>query len=328
MCRKILASLLAVVYSFIFTIQTNAKTEYKEVDIPVPPNILFLGDSIATGYGLDGYKQGKENCNSYANQLAAEYKSELDGKCTTSSENLAIDGQTSTQLLEGLISGTYDEALKKADAIVVSIGGNDLLRILRNIFVQYKENGESDFSLKQMIKSLSELSTTIDNNLTAFEENISKIASYINDKTDGVLIMQTLYNPFNQTTDVIQLKNFTEEKIIALNDSIRLHEDDKNAEYLVADVYSEFIDKGSELTRIKNIDIHPNQAGHNIIFQCVDNTIRLENYHYIQEVESQPVQAPINQRNNKNIITITGITVILTSIILIVIKTKFAKRKD
>lgn len=86
-------------------------------------NLVVLGDSIATGYGLEGYVSGDNAsaAGSFANRLSAYY---------TGYENLAVDGRTSAQLLAALSEEETASALENADDIVISIGGNDLLQPL------------------------------------------------------------------------------------------------------------------------------------------------------------------------------------------------------
>lgn len=330
MCKKIFSLLSALVLIFTLNITAFAQKEYKEIQVDVPPKIVFLGDSIATGYGLDGYENGKSNCNSYANQLSQKYKSELSGKCITQSENYAIDGQTSSELLEKLNKGVYDNALKSCDAVVISIGGNDLLSILWGLFSKYTSvdslDDENNFNLSEIVKTITNMSSELDNNLKAFDNNISKIASCINKKSNAVLIIQTLYNPFNQFTEIMQLKDFSEQKISALNDIILTHKDDSDSEYLVADVYSDFVNKGSELTRINSMDIHPNQQGHNVIAQRVDKTIHLENYSYLEEVETQSAQASLQGSDNTVIFISLGIIAMLLCIAVVIVY-KFKRSK-
>ncbi|MBQ9375131.1 MAG: hypothetical protein IJU04_02175, partial [Ruminococcus sp.] len=150
----------------------NVKTD-------VPPNMVFLGDSITTGFGLEGYDSGKEACKSYPITLYGKYSKELEGKCTTSMKNYAIDGQTSGGLLKKLNSGTYDEALNDADAIVVSIGGNDLLSVLKEFITNdlnlNMKKRPTKAEIANIIDSITSLSSRIDNNLEAYDSNISEI---------------------------------------------------------------------------------------------------------------------------------------------------------
>ena len=121
MFKKLLCIAAALAVSVLFGTVCYAETEFEDVEVNVPPQMLFLGDSIASGYGLDGYDTGRENCRSYANILAGEYSGELSQSCGFSMTNLAEDGQTSSELLEKMNNGKYDDDIKNADCIVISI---------------------------------------------------------------------------------------------------------------------------------------------------------------------------------------------------------------
>ena len=324
-----LASFLSfITVIMIFSLNAAAQTEYQEIKTDTPPEMLFLGDSIATGYGLDGYNGGKENCESYANMLADKYANQLKGKCKTSMKNSAIDGQTSGELLSGLHNGIYDEDLRNSDAIIISIGGNDLLTVLwdfvsDNFNINFNdsdiENQENNLNFTQVIQSITSLGSKIDSNLKSFDSNLAQIAKYIKNKSDGIIIIQTLYNPFDQFGQE-QVKEFISHKIKALNSSIETHKNDAEAEYIVADVYSEFYGKGNELTRINSMDIHPNQQGHKVIAQCVDKTIGTEKYTYLIEKNDTAAQSNnINKNSNQKSVFAAliciGILIIIISVI-------------
>lgn len=324
-----LASFLSfITVIMIFSLNAAAQTEYQEIKTDTPPEMLFLGDSIATGYGLDGYNGGKENCESYANMLADKYANQLKGKCKTSMKNSAIDGQTSGELLSGLHNGIYDEDLRNSDAIIISIGGNDLLTVLwdfvsDNFNINFNdsdiENQENNLNFTQIIQSITSLGSKIDSNLKSFDSNLAQIAKYIKNKSDGIIIIQTLYNPFDQFGQE-QVKEFISHKIKALNSSIETHKNDAEAEYIVADVYSEFYGKGNELTRINSMDIHPNQQGHKVIAQCVDKTIGTEKYTYLIEKNDTAAQSNnINKNSNQKSVFAAliciGILIIIISVI-------------
>ena len=315
-----------IITAAMFSSNVLAKTEYEGIKTNIPSKILFLGDSIATGYGLEGYKNGKENCSSYANTLADQYEKELAGKCETSLKNSAIDGQTSAELLKGLNDGIYDEDLKNSDAVIISIGGNDLLTVLWEFIVNdlhinfndsYADIRQSDLDITKIIESITSLGARIDKNLESFDSNLTEIAKYIKEKTNGTLIIQTLYNPFDQFNQE-QVKEFIS--------------DNADSQYIVADVYSQFYGKGNELTRIKSMDIHPNQQGHDVIAQCVDKTIRTERYTYITEKTKEAVQSSSIGQNNSDKSTIIcfiaiGIVVIIAFVITI-IKRKNTKKEN
>ncbi len=322
MIKKLFSSLLAALLVITIQINCTADTKYETTEIPVPHSLLFLGDSIATGYGLEGYQNGKENCNSYANQLTRQYTKELDKACDVTQKNLAIDGQTSGELLKSLQNGKYDTYLKSADAIVVSIGGNDMLSVILDVLRKFQNTDSQSIDLYEIIQSITSLDSTLENNLTAFDKNISEISHYINEKSNAVIVLQTLYNPFDQMKGLTQFTDFAKEKIDKLNESIIKHKDDENGKYLIADVATVFNGKGDTLTRINSFDIHPTQEGHNIIAQCVDKVLRTQKYSYEKAIE---VQTPKTEKpffTKKNVIILALIfifTTLTTALIFIVV---------
>ena len=89
-------------------------THYTEV----PPKMMFLGDSIAAGYGLEGYSQNDlYSCSSYSNILKEKYEAELDGDCQHEMVNKAVSGATSGDLLDLIQSGELDEDLRDSDGV-------------------------------------------------------------------------------------------------------------------------------------------------------------------------------------------------------------------
>ena len=150
----------------------------------VPPKIVFLGDSIAAGFGLEGYTASDlYNCRSYANIIGEMYDKELPEDCTGVMVNKAVSGATSSELLESIKSGELDEALAGSDAVVVSIGGNDLLSVLLGIIKDtgYNyESGKIEFSETDILSAALDLLTLdsdIDSALGSFRNNLREIAA-------------------------------------------------------------------------------------------------------------------------------------------------------
>lgn len=79
---------------------------------------LALGDSISTGYGLL-----VPDTEGFVNLLA--YKLGYNQV-----QNAAINGNTAEGILEQLKSGELDDAVKSADLITITVGGNDLMHPL------------------------------------------------------------------------------------------------------------------------------------------------------------------------------------------------------
>lgn len=279
MFRKITSLLTSAVILFGFTGCSMVKRELVETEYntEIPQKMLFLGDSIPAGYGLDGYTDSDNyNCESYPNILKEQYTAELSQICIHEMQNLAVSGATSDDLLDLIDSGKLDSALENTDAVVISIGGNDMLHIMFSLLADLgmsAENRTIDLENINIISALAQLMTMsdeIDEALTDFETNIQEISAKLNEKTSGEIYVQTLYNPLETFTDFQILVDFSEEKIGRYNEIVRNNAND----YKVIDVAEEFDGRCDVLTRIKQLDIHPNEEGHRLIAEMVDKSFR------------------------------------------------------
>lgn len=85
---------------------------------------VALGDSLTQGVGDELDKQG------YVGRLEKEMTTWQGVKSVTVT-NTAKRGRRSDQLIDQIQSGKIDDALKQADFITLTIGGNDLMKIVR-----------------------------------------------------------------------------------------------------------------------------------------------------------------------------------------------------
>lgn len=281
MIKKFSSAALA---AFVMLISTGCSLTERDLiektyNTEVPPKMIFLGDSIAAGYGLEGYTSTDNySCpDSYANILKERYTAELSEICSHEMYNEAVSGATSSALLGLLESGELDDELSQSDAVVVSIGGNDLLHIMLDAFSEFglslenKTADFSDFNLMDALSSLFTLNDNIDTALTKFEENLKQISNELNSKTNGTVYIQTLYNPLETFTDIQMVVDFSDEKLDRFNEIIKSNSADN---YKVIDVAKNFEGKCNELTRIADLDIHPNEEGHAVIADTVDKAFR------------------------------------------------------
>ncbi|MDE7364580.1 MAG: SGNH/GDSL hydrolase family protein [Ruminococcus sp.] len=297
----------------------------KECNIEVPAHMVFLGDSIAAGYGLDGYTSDDNyNCDSYSNLLANQYKQELAEICIPEMQNFSVSGATSDDLLSLLDSGKIDSALEKADVVVISIGGNDMLHEMYGLLAELgmsEENPKFDFNNVNIISALSKLITLEDDvneALEKFELNICEISDKINSKSSGELYVQTLYNPLESLTQFQILVDFSNDKIDRYNQIVR-----ENAQnYKIIDVEEQFKGKTDELTRIKKMDIHPNVKGHKLIAEIVDASFRETGFTYKTQEYSKPY-LPLS-----TIMLIIGGICVMLAVVLIVIPKLFSKHEN
>lgn len=279
MFRKITSLFATAVIVFSFTgcsmverdiIETEYQTE-------VPPKMMFLGDSIPAGYGLEGYTDSDNyNCESYSNILKEQYITELSELCVHEMQNFAVSGATSDDLLELIDSGKLDSALANTDAVVISIGGNDMLHIMFGLLSELgmsNENRTIDLENIDIFSALGQLMTMgddIDKALADFETNLNEISMKLNEKTSGEIYVQTLYNPLETFSDLQILVEFSEEKIDKYNEIVK----NNAVDYKVIDIAEKFDGKCDELTRIKSVDIHPNEEGHKVIAEVIDSSFR------------------------------------------------------
>lgn len=274
-------SLLACLSSCEMTEIPSREVSYS---IDAPPKMLFLGDSIAAGYGLEGYTAGDlYSCPSYANLLKVKYDSELGDKCGHEMVNRAVSGDTSADLIELIRSGELDNDLKDSDAVVISVGGNDLLDIMLSFLssLGITEKGTFDsgsFDLFSAASGFLSMNDDVDKALEQFGTNIRIISDELSKRTDGKVFVQTLYDPLEHFSNFKKVTDFSEKKIGRLNEIIS---DNAAERYTVIDVAADFKGKADELTNIAGFDIHPNAEGHKVIADDVDAAFRTAGFSYM-----------------------------------------------
>ena len=295
MLKKFFASLFSIV--LILTLTGCSLTERDLIDkvyeVNTPPRLMFLGDSIAAGYGLEGYTSADNySCpDSYANTLDVKYTAELAEIGSHEMQNFAVSGATSADLIELLNSGKLDSALAETDAVVISIGGNDLLENIYPIISSLgitAENKEIDISNIDVISLIGQLSTLkedVNSSLAVFETNLKEITVILNGKTQGNVYIQTLYNPFESFADISMVTEFTQNTVDEFNSIISRNCGEK---YKIIDVAADFKGNAQTLTRIEEIDIHPNENGHKAIAEAVDEVLSAETYTYTTQVYGEP----------------------------------------
>ena len=246
---------------------------------------VALGDSITTGYGLGEGEQ------SFAEIVAKE-------KGYTLNDDLATDGATSGDLL-GVVT---DQALKNADLITITIGGNDLMNALYGYLAA--ESGKDVDTIKAMltggtadITALGQLvpllSGFADSNeakaaVSTFTANLTAIVGAVKQANpDVTLLVTTQYNPYSYLAQSVAsnplLNSFAEtaqkiadafdQGVSALNAAIRLAVGSNGT---VVDVYDAFKDAVAENQNPcnpsalpLNLDFHPNAYGHELIAAAI-----------------------------------------------------------
>ncbi len=270
-----------------------------------PEFMLAFGDSITTGYGLDGYGETDPyECASYANIVAEALG--LDAK--SSYVNKAVNGATSADLLKLLPE--MENYLGYADLVVVTIGGNDLLGAVPLVATAIA--GKSITSLEGSIEVLSaatpEQFAALSNNtgfqtkigavLTKYAANLASAAAIIkeNAPTARVIFIKQ-YNPMKNVLGFGDFGNFADTLIASINASI----DTVCAAlgFEVLDAPSVINVNAAGLTNMLNYDIHPNADGHKAIAELLLTHLGTEftppETEPLTEPETEPVTEPVTE---------------------------------
>lgn len=248
-----------------------------------PYQVLVLGDSISTGYGLADSSQS--------------YVSLLEQSMNQKVTNLAQDGMTTAELLQMLqTDATVQGAVASADVILVSIGANDVLQpILDNDVVSI-----NDYS------TITELAAAVKANQLAFQrylmKNIPPAVATANENINNIILQlqstnsnaklafQTVYDPASIEEDETGLSDsaistlnlfssglvyqFLEGSLngntlvpTGLNENIRNQAE--TGSIYAADIYAAFKGHAWSYTNISDADVHPNAEGHAIIAEVL-----------------------------------------------------------
>ncbi|WP_164462187.1 SGNH/GDSL hydrolase family protein [Bacillus sp. FJAT-42376] len=204
--------------------------------------ITGIGDSLTAGIGDDSKNGG------YVGVVKTKL-SDLNTIDTVAVNNYAVLGNQTTDLMKKLQKKEVKNALKESDIILLTIGGNDIMKVVKDhIF---------DLTLQPFEKAQ-----------TGYEERLNSIFQTIRHyNPDAKIIYSGLYNPFkfalpelSEIDVVVEDWNGAAKKLI---------EADGNAEFVpVADLY----DNPNEGLLYKD-SFHPNTQGYSLIGERVYEAI-------------------------------------------------------
>lgn len=255
-------------------------------------NYVALGDSIAAGYGLDGYIGGLK-----AEAPKDSYQSLLASTLNANAVNDAVSGMTSEELIQLLNSGELDSELLAADYVTISIGSNDILGLFIKIVSSlvevkdgedlltalYRQINESD--LLQLAVTLEKLTEQIQDNeeihqaAKTFTNQFSEIMTLVKEKAPAAKVYVTnIYNPYVAVVNnIFPLGTYAEPYIQEMNEAF----DVKSTDYTVIDAYNLFksgneVNVSFNMTQMSsmNVDPHPNKAGHQILADAFKDAIQ------------------------------------------------------
>ncbi len=257
---------------------TSSSESTQSAAKPVQKTLVTLGDSIAAGYGLENAEDTR-----YSALLTDTLTQE---NITWRDCNYAVSGDTAAELMQRLNNGRAVR-LPSADVITISIGANNMLQPFGAFYGVWLKQGENTAALDEAF-------TTMESEITAgladFEAQLPQIYKYIRDcNTEGMVIIQTVYNPFADSDVEIKLKDravslaaYAEEQIAACNHIISDFIAKQNDEKLVAaDIHAAFAAEDSvpvigakNAENVQYLDPHPNAEGHEIIAAVIADIIQ------------------------------------------------------
>lgn len=277
---------------------------------------IAFGDSISAGYGIDN------EADRFVNIVAAKNDYTLDNKAHN-------DGNTAAGILAQLQENNWDDAIRNAELITITCGGNDMMDLLYDmIAAEYNAGNDPDITPEQVPEILANASSNLmqalklitaaqdvlegdpANGVPAFadsDEFEAKLDAYITDLTavmayirnlneTAIVIIPTQYNPYTAfaggTYDVVA----TEVGRGAKKLSQAITETAAAADYLVADVYTAFENDSRNLCNASddpiNLDFHPTKDGHAVIAACMQEV--LDSVTEEEPPVDNPVDPPIH----------------------------------
>lgn len=277
--------------------------------------VIVFGDSIAAGYALEDYDAHDpyKASHSFANLWAEKYRL-VPGE---SYFNYSRMGDPSEDIMK-IIKKTEPETLRKADIIIMSIGGDDaidgfaniLLNVLRNDKQLHDELADGidlndsdrleqeiittllDPSKKELMEKLIEKTTDDSSGAVyrqiplSFRDNLTDIIKFIRGyNPEAEIVILAPYNPLESV--IFSNPVFSNPLTEALNRCIRdidreaasLTNDERfNHKLTVISMLDRFGGRYTSLTNLTRLDIHPSPQGHEFIMSLIEQSVFPEKY--------------------------------------------------
>jgi lysophospholipase L1-like esterase len=218
---------------------------YEEVPadfVPQKLKVISAGDSLTQGVG-DSTNNG--GYLPYLRTLLEDEKGIMDVDFL----NFGVEGNRTTQLLKRLESPEMREAIPNADLVILTIGGNDIMKVAQENFVNLQL---SDFEEAREL----------------YIDNLSKIMNTINRANPyASIVLVGLYNPFShwfanveELNQIVNDWNAAGQRVIASY---------SNA-YFVS-IEDLFLNPSEDLLYTDNF--HPNDRGYELIAERLNSTL-------------------------------------------------------
>ncbi|GAE46269.1 SGNH/GDSL hydrolase family protein [Mesobacillus boroniphilus] len=201
---------------------------------PKDLHIVAAGDSLTQGVG------DSTNTGGYIPYLAEQLENEKTIK-NANFENFGVRGNRTAQLLKRLKNKNIQSSIEEADLIILTIGGNDLMKVVKENFSSLKIN---HFKTEQKL----------------FTEQLQEIFFSIrNQNQEAPIVLVGLYNPFyNWFADVKEMNQIVDEWN---GQSLTIVEQDGNSYFV--DIHDIFLNNEENL--LYTDYFHPNDRGYQLI---------------------------------------------------------------
>jgi lysophospholipase L1-like esterase len=257
---------------------------------PKAPVYVALGDSVSFGMSATNYYGYPLMMKTY---LEGTYNK---GGSSVGYQNLSVPGDTAKDLYVRVSSAGYAAAIAEANIITVNIGGNNLLQpviaLVQSLYPTATGTLEelnaaitlNPAPLAMMMGKLQDpaspeskmLNSTLLAGVVSFNVYWPLAIREIRILAPKAEIYaNTLYSPVPQGHPLYTLLN---PYIKAINLSIKGYQN--RYSYRVVDVYSAFAQNTTQVVGFNisvppfNVDLHPNDAGHQLIFNTLKNKLR------------------------------------------------------
>jgi lysophospholipase L1-like esterase len=213
---------------------------------------VALGDSLTEGIG-DSTKKG-----GYLSYLASMLESDQAIR-ESAVYNFGEQGNRSDLLLDRLGSSEIQSAIREADIVTVTIGGNDVMKIVQeNIF-------NLDIAIFQKEKS-------------AYLSRVKGIIETIRDNNpDTAIILIGFYNPFNHWfSDISEMNEIVGEWTKGSKEVVEQY-----PHTLFVEIDELFLKSTENLLFEDNF--HPNDRGYKLIAKQVFNELRTEDFNILSK---------------------------------------------
>lgn len=198
--------------------------------------LVALGDSITYGANLE-------------NPVESAYPYLIAEAAELDVHNLAVSGWQTGQLIEAIrTDAEYRQAVEDADYIAMTIGGNDLLQILRTA------EAESGGNMEVMLGSiLEEMGSNV-----VFDQ-VGELIQEIRSLTDARILLFNIYNPLPPSSSLYSVGDYL---LPQVNTAI-LNVAESYENVYLADAFAAY--QNNQDAYIIAGDIHPTEEGQAIL---------------------------------------------------------------